>query len=161
MSPIVVLYAIGNIMRYYQGLVDQDSTYILWIILFQVTEKMEKLETNFKELEQSHAQAREEKDVLTEQLQQEREAFAEADEMRQRLSAKKAELEELLQDLESRVEEEEEKVMNFAEEKKKLQQSIVDLEDSWVVVVFILDIVLWDIFYVFSCEVLWYHRDVT
>merc|ERR1719500_2690958 len=98
--------------------------------LKEITEKLQKHETEVQNLDKQYQQALEEKNILAEQLQAETELCAEAEEMRARLAARKQELEEIIHDMEARIEEEEEKVIKSAEDKKKLQQHIQDLEEQ-------------------------------
>ncbi|KAM3865009.1 myosin-10 [Diretmus argenteus] len=98
--------------------------------LIKVKENKLKVENELVEMERTHKQLLEEKNILAEQLQAETELFAEAEEMRARLAAKKQELEEILHDLESRVEEEEERNQSLQNEKKKMQSHIQDLEEQ-------------------------------
>ena len=90
----------------------------------EITEKLQKHETEVQNLDKQYQQALEEKNILAEQLQAETELCAEAEEMRARLAARKQEMEEIIHDMEARIEEEEEKVIKSAEDKKKLQQHI-------------------------------------
>ena len=92
--------------------------------LKEITEKLQKHETEVQNLDKQYQQALEEKNILAEQLQAETELCAEAEEMRARLAARKQEMEEIIHDMEARIEEEEEKVIKSAEDKKKLQQHI-------------------------------------
>merc|ERR1719341_639239 len=92
--------------------------------LKEITEKLQKHETEVQNLDKQYQQALEEKNILAEQLQAETELCAEAEEMRARLAARKQEMEEIIHDMEARIEEEEEKVLKSSEEKKKLQQHI-------------------------------------
>merc|ERR550532_1439163 len=87
--------------------------------LKEITEKLQKHETEVQNLDKQYQQALEEKNILAEQLQAETELCAEAEEMRARLAARKQEMEE-----------KEEKVLKSSEEKKKLQQHIQDLEEQ-------------------------------
>merc|ERR1711936_1460068 len=98
--------------------------------LKEITEKLQKHETEVQNLDKQYQQALEEKNILAEQLQAETELCAEAEEMRARLAARKQEMEEIIHDMEARIEEEEEKVIKSAEDKKKLQQHIQDLEEQ-------------------------------
>merc|ERR1719495_2010635 len=98
--------------------------------LKEITEKLQKHETEVQNLDKQYQQALEEKNILAEQLQAETELCAEAEEMRARLAARKQEMEEIIHDMEARIEEEEEKVLKNADEKKKLQQHIQDLEEQ-------------------------------
>merc|ERR1719180_72487 len=98
--------------------------------LKEITEKLQKHETEVQNLDKQYQQALEEKNILAEQLQAETELCAEAEEMRARLAARKQELEEILHDLEARVEEEEERATHLQGEKKKMQQNITDLEQQ-------------------------------
>merc|ERR1719295_1581144 len=98
--------------------------------LKEITEKLQKHETEVQNLDKQYQQALEEKNILAEQLQAETELCAEAEEMRARLAARKQEMEEIIHDMEARIEEEEEKVLKSSEEKKKLQQHIQDLEEQ-------------------------------
>merc|ERR1719208_608400 len=98
--------------------------------LKEITEKLQKHETEVQNLDKQYQQALEEKNILAEQLQAETELCAEAEEMRARLAARKQEMEEIIHDMEARIEEEEEKVLKTGEEKKKLQQHIQDLEEQ-------------------------------
>merc|ERR1719342_832941 len=100
------------------------------IELKEITERLEKHETEVASLNKQYEQALEEKNILAEQLQAETELCAEAEEMRARLAARKQEMEEIIHDMEARIEEEEEKVLKSAEDKKKLQQHIQDLEEQ-------------------------------
>merc|ERR1719458_2502963 len=98
--------------------------------LKEITEKLQKHETEVQNLDKQYQQAMEEKNILAEQLQAETELCAEAEEMRARLAARKQELEEILHDMEARIEEEEEKTLKMSEERKKLQLNIQDLEEQ-------------------------------
>merc|ERR1719193_2871061 len=98
--------------------------------LKEITEKLQKHETEVQNLDKQYQQALEEKNILAEQLQAETELCAEAEEMRARLAARKQEMEEIIHDMEARIEEEEEKVIKSADDKKKLQQHIQDLEEQ-------------------------------
>merc|ERR1719225_844945 len=98
--------------------------------LKEITERLQKHETEVQNLDKQYQQALEEKNILAEQLQAETELCAEAEEMRARLAARKQEMEEIIHDMEARIEEEEEKVLKSSEEKKKLQQHIQDLEEQ-------------------------------
>merc|ERR1719225_506320 len=98
--------------------------------LKEITEKLQKHETEVQNLDKQYQQALEEKNILAEQLQAETELCAEAEEMRARLAARKQEMEEIIHDMEARIEEEEEKVLKSSEERKKLQQHIQDLEEQ-------------------------------
>merc|ERR1719211_795291 len=98
--------------------------------LNEITEKLQKHETEVQNLDKQYQQALEEKNILAEQLQAETELCAEAEEMRARLAARKQELEEILHDMEARIEEEEEKTLKMSEERKKLQLNIQDLEEQ-------------------------------
>merc|ERR1712066_1032215 len=98
--------------------------------LKEITEKLQKHETEVQNLDKQYQQALEEKNILAEQLQAETELCAEAEEMRARLAARKQEMEEIIHDMEARIEEEEEKVLKSSDEKKKLQQHIQDLEEQ-------------------------------
>merc|ERR1719410_285355 len=98
--------------------------------LKEITEKLQKHETEVQNLNKQYEQALEEKNILAEQLQAETELCAEAEEMRARLAARKQEMEEIIHDMEARIEEEEEKVLKSSDEKKKLQQHIQDLEEQ-------------------------------
>merc|ERR1719403_788082 len=98
--------------------------------LKEITEKLQKHETEVQNLDKQYQQALEEKNILAEQLQAETELCAEAEEMRARLAARKQELEEILHDMEARIEEEEEKTLKMSEERKKLQLNIQDLEEQ-------------------------------
>merc|ERR1719210_2962012 len=98
--------------------------------LKEITEKLQKHETEVQNLDKQYQQALEEKNILAEQLQAETELCAEAEEMRARLAARKQGMEEIIHDMEARIEEEEEKVIKSAEDKKKLQQHIQDLEEQ-------------------------------
>merc|ERR1719158_2257323 len=98
--------------------------------LKEITEKLQKHETEVQNLNKQYEQALEEKNILAEQLQAETELCAEAEEMRARLAARKQEMEEIIHDMEARIEEEEEKVLKSADDKKKLQQHIQDLEEQ-------------------------------
>jgi len=100
------------------------------IELKEITERLEKHETEVASLNKQYEQALEEKNILAEQLQAETELCAEAEEMRARLAARKQEMEEIIHDMEARIEEEEEKVLKGSEEKKKLQQHVQDLEEQ-------------------------------
>merc|ERR1719193_257225 len=97
--------------------------------LKEITEKLQKHETEVQNLDKQYQQALEEKNILAEQLQAETELCAEAEEMRARLAARKQEMEEIIHDMEARIEEEEEKVLKSGEDRKKLQQHIQDLEE--------------------------------
>merc|ERR550534_1028575 len=98
--------------------------------LKEITEKLQKHETEVQNLDKQYQQALEEKNILAEQLQAETELCAEAEEMRARLAARKQEMEEIIHDMEARIEEEEEKVIKSGEDRKKLQQHIQDLEEQ-------------------------------
>nr|XP_006826038.1 PREDICTED: myosin-10-like isoform X2 [Saccoglossus kowalevskii] len=98
--------------------------------LLKVKDKMERIETDYIELERKHTQLNEEKNILVEQLQAEAELSAEAEEMRVRLAAKKQELEEILHDLEARIEEEEDRNQHLVNEKKKMTITVQDLEEQ-------------------------------
>merc|ERR1719410_3029005 len=98
--------------------------------LKEITEKLQKHETEVQNLNKQYEQALEEKSILAEQLQAETELCAEAEEMRARLAARKQEMEEIIHDMEARIEEEEEKVLKSSDEKKKLQQHVQDLEEQ-------------------------------
>merc|ERR1719228_1641298 len=98
--------------------------------LKEITEKLQKHETEVQNLDKQYQQALEEKNILAEQLQAETELCAEAEEMRARLAARKQEMEEIIHDMEARIEEEEEKVLKGSDEKKKLQQHVQDLEEQ-------------------------------
>merc|ERR1719264_1614243 len=95
--------------------------------LKEITEKLQKHETEVQNLDKQYQQALEEKNILAEQLQAETELCAEAEEMRARLAARKQEMEEIIHDMEARIEEE---VIKSADDKKKLQQHIQDLEEQ-------------------------------
>merc|ERR1719211_651064 len=98
--------------------------------LKEITEKLQKHETEVQNLDKQYQQALEEKNIFAEQLQAETELCAEAEEMRARLAARKQEMEEIIHDMEARIEEEEEKVLKSSDEKKKLQQHVQDLEEQ-------------------------------
>merc|ERR1719244_618517 len=98
--------------------------------LKEITEKLQKHETEALNLDKQYQQALEEKNMLAEQLQAETELCAEAEEMRARLAARKQEMEEIIHDMEARIEEEQEKVLKSGEDRKKLQQHIQDLEEQ-------------------------------
>merc|ERR1719341_2303277 len=98
--------------------------------LKEITEKLQKHETEVQNLDKQYQQALEEKNILAEQLQAETELCAEAEEMRARLAARKQEMEEIIHDTEAEMKEDEEKVLKSADDKKKLQQHIQDLEEQ-------------------------------
>merc|ERR1719357_2294797 len=98
--------------------------------LKEITEKLQKHETEVQNLDKQYQQALQEKIYLAEQLQAETELCAEAEEMRARLAARKQEMEEIIHDMEARIEEEEEKVLKGTEDRKRLQQHIQDLEEQ-------------------------------
>ncbi|XP_065813749.1 myosin-10 isoform X1 [Labrus bergylta] len=98
--------------------------------LQKAKDNLTRVEQEFSELDQKHAQLLEEKSVLADQLLAEAELFAEAEEMRARLATRKQELEEVMGEMESRLEEEEERTAQLTNEKKKMQQNIQDLEEQ-------------------------------
>merc|ERR1719385_636265 len=69
--------------------------------LKEITEKLQKHETEVQNLDKQYQQALEEKNILAEQLQAETELCAEAEEMRARLAARKQEMEEIIHDMEA------------------------------------------------------------
>lgn len=98
--------------------------------LKQIKDKLEKAESEIKELEKKLLQLVEEKNTIAEQLNQETELCAETENTRLRLAHKKAELEECVMELETRIEEEEERNQVLMRDKKNMELQIIDLEES-------------------------------
>ena len=108
--------------------------FVTLVPFFQVQEKFEKVDVEYRDLVKKHEQILEDKNVLAEQLQAETELCQEAEEARNRLLAKKEELEDIITEFEAKLTEEEDKVIRFLDEKKKLQAGIQDLEETYVFV---------------------------
>ena len=125
-------FANKGFVRATQSSQQSVGAFVRLIPFFQVQEKFEKVDVEYRDLVKKHEQILEDKNVLAEQLQAETELCQEAEEARNRLLAKKEELEDIITEFEAKLTEEEDKVIRFLDEKKKLQAGIQDLEETYV-----------------------------
>ncbi|KAK6766355.1 hypothetical protein RB195_025951 [Necator americanus] len=95
-----------------------------------IREKLDKVETEFKESLTKIDQVMAERNVLQDQLQQETDNNAELEEVKNRLQLKKNELEEMVNEMRDRLVDEEQRTEKMSQEKKKLVETVRDLEEQ-------------------------------
>ncbi|VDM76368.1 unnamed protein product [Strongylus vulgaris] len=95
-----------------------------------VREKLDKVESEYKESLGKIDQVLAERNVLQDQLQQETDNNAELEEVKNRLQLKKNELEEMVNEMRDRLVDEEQRTEKMSLEKKKLVETVRDLEEQ-------------------------------
>ncbi|EPB80897.1 myosin head [Ancylostoma ceylanicum] len=95
-----------------------------------IREKLDKVESEYKESLGKIDQVMAERNVLQDQLQQETDNNAELEEVKNRLQLKKNELEEMVNEMRDRLVDEEQRTEKMSQEKKKLVETVRDLEEQ-------------------------------